>query len=364
MKKTATITWITYSNFGTYLQAFALQQFIKSLGYENKILDDSNFIYKKFYWKYELKKFFLSFSKSYRMYNKYNKLSMKHYKDFKNKFIDLEYNINNVYLNSQYEIFICGSDQIWRPFLLNRNPNSGFYYASFSHNKKISYAPSIGVSTIPIEFYPKYKEYLKDFSFLSLREEQGIKEIKKITGKHIEQVVDPTLLLSKEEWNRLLPQKNIKNNKYVLCYLLTPNIKYITTARNYAKKHGLIMKMFFNDRTYYYYSDELICAGPLEFLDAIRNADYIFTDSFHGSIFSAIFEKQFITFKRFTDNAQSQNSRVENLLKMFNLPNRLISSNDLDFIEKLQDIDYNTLQKSLNPFIEHSKQYIIKALSE
>ena len=90
MKSTAIITWITYPNFGTYLQAFALQNYIKSLGYINKVLDDSHFIKKNFSLKYELKKIYWSFHKDYRAFKRSNKQVLKLYAQFKKKYINLE----------------------------------------------------------------------------------------------------------------------------------------------------------------------------------------------------------------------------------------------------------------------------------
>lgn len=115
-----------------------------------------------------------------------------------------------------------------------------------------------------------------------------------------------------------------------------------------------------------FWADELLCAGPLEFLTAIKNAEVVFTDSFHGSIFSTIFEKEFFLFKRFkdTDGDQNQNSRIYHLIAMLGMPNRIFDENNLDAIDQQSRIDFEKAKDSLAPYIEKSEQYLINALNE
>lgn len=314
MKKIANITWITYPNFGTFLQAYALQQYIISLGYEDVILDDSTVINNHVDWKFRVKKWIWSLGKTYRRYINSQKIAQKLYGRFKEEHILIESNVKDVKrLNETYDCFVCGSDQIWNPFSLS-NPKSGFFYADFAEKKKISYAPSIGVSSVPSDFVDRFHALIKGFSFLSAREKEGQKIMQKLSGKCVANVVDPTLLLDGQQWSKLLDShKKIADEKYVLGYFLTPNPVYIEAAKAYAYKNGYKFKMFYTDKSYYSVADELITAGPIEFLQAIHDAQHLFTDSFHGSIFASIFKVQFITFKRFKNTITSQNSRVENL---------------------------------------------------
>ncbi len=366
MKRTAIITWITYPNFGTYLQAFALQKYIKSLGYENKILNDAPYTSKFSNWKYELKKALWMCTSNYRVFARSQKESLKLYERFKLENIDLENNASDKsYLNSYYDCFICGSDQIWSPLSLLNNPNADFYFASFATKEKIAYAPSIGLKSIPDKLKYRYVELIKGFKALSAREPQGQQILYELSVEDVVKVVDPTLLLSKEDWERLLAlQEQAEEEKYVLAYFLTPNPIYMKVAKEYARSHKCKFKMFFMDRSCCYFADELIVAGPIEFLMAIKNAGFIFTDSFHGSIFAYIFNVQFVTFKRFKDQIINQNSRVENLLRMMDIPEHLIDEDNLDFISELPVIDFRRVEKSLEPFINTSKQYLQKALSE
>lgn len=363
MKKIANITWITYPNFGTFLQAYALQQYIISLGYEDAILDDSHIIDTHIDWKYRVKKWIWSLDGTYRKYSNSLKTAQKLYDSFKREHILIESNSTDIhYLNETYDCFVCGSDQIWNPFSLS-NPKSAFFYADFTPKKKIAYAPSIGVSSIPSEFEDRFRILIKGFSFLSAREKQGQYIMQKLSGQCVANVVDPTLLLNENQWSKLLVNNKIATGgKYVLGYFLTPNSIYIEAAKAYAHRYGYRFKMFYTDKTYSSVADELITAGPIEFLQAIHDAEYLFTDSFHGSIFASIFRVQFVTFKRFKNTITSQNSRVENLLKMMDVEERLLSEENVADIDKLKEIDFEQVWSQITPYITESKDYLIHAL--
>jgi len=362
MKKIANITWITYHNYGTFLQAYALQQYINSLGYQSIVLNDEFIIENKISWKAEIRRMIGKLNKDYRMFLRSQKDSANLYKQFKREHIVLDNNISDIdYLNRVYDCFVCGSDQIWNPFSF-KNTKNDFFYADFAKKKKVAYAPSIGVASIPKEYVERFKKLIQDFSFLSARERQGKEVMEKLTGKIVYEVVDPTLLLGQGEWRKLINNSHKATQKYVLGYFLTPNPIYINIAKEYAHEMGYEFRMLYTNRSYSAVADKLITAGPVEFLKAIHNAQYVFTDSFHGSIFSSIFRIQFVTFKRFKNTITSQNSRVENLLRIMNLENHLIGIEDISKIYTLEKIDFNNVWERLSSIIEESKQYLSVAL--
>lgn len=361
--QTATITWVTYCNFGTFFQAYALQKYVTELGYANAILDDSSMIVSRTSWKYELKKFLMRVSdESFRRYERSKKQTDRLFGDFKREVLKVDGCVSSLQsVDAKYDTFICGSDQIWNPFSLD-NPNAGFYYASFTDKKKIAYAPSIGVSEVPQQYKARQKELTSGFDFLSAREQQGVDILHELTGKDVEMVVDPTLLLDKGQWNKLLPEETPCNEKYILAYFLTPNRTFINTALEYARREGLRLKMFFTDKSYCDFDCDLLTAGPIEFLHYVRDAECLFTDSFHGSIFASIFHTQFFTFRRFRETARSQNSRVENLLEMMGISERLLGEDSCGKVWKLSCIDFARVDGNLAPFIKKSKEYLEKAL--
>ncbi len=363
-RSVAIITWVTYRNFGTYLQAFALQQYLSRAGFSCAILDDSSQVVgHKSCWKYEVKKFLLRLlQKNFREFDRSFTKSCSLFDNFKRNNLSVDYIGSDLAsLDEKYDIYVCGSDQIWNPFYLD-NPYAQYFYAPFTKKKKVSYAPSIGVSRVPPEYKARMEKLVCDFECLSAREQQGVDILHELTGRNVARVVDPTLLLDASKWNSLLPGSPSCKEQYVLAYFLTPNTTFINTAVKYARERGLRLKMFFTNKSYCRYDCDLISAGPIEFLHYVRNAECLLTDSFHGSIFSSIFHTQFFTFLRFKQNAESQNSRVENLLGMMGLGERLLDEDSCGKVGTLPDIDFVTVDSRLAPFIKQSKEYLEEAL--
>ena len=170
--KVAIITWCCYYNFGTYLQAYALQRFLSEKGYDVKIIDDYHFSLEqpfrvriKSFLKNIIKKFFFRDRYEFR---KIDKISARKYRSFKKEYLSVDYHIKSLSkVNQRYDVFICGSDQIWNPGGFGRKDND-YYFASFANKPKIAYAPSIGVKSIPSE----YKKGSTDFSCGKLTKHQ------------------------------------------------------------------------------------------------------------------------------------------------------------------------------------------------
>lgn len=364
--KLAIITWCNYHNFGTFLQVYALQTFLKNNGYDAKIIDDYKFSVKQPFLieiKIFLKKFIKQIYFHFRLKNdNMDKISVALYDLFKQKYLDVDYDVKSLQkLNKRYESYICGSDQIWNPGGFARKDND-FYFASFTKSPKIAYAPSIGVKEIPDEYKKHFTQLISDFSFLSMREHTAAKVLMDICGKTIETVVDPTLLLDRQDWYKLVDICT-NNQKYVFVYFLTYNQAYINQAREYANKHGLKLRIV-KPCGVKMPVGEMESAGPIEFLRLISEASFVMTDSFHAVIFSIIYKKQFVVFKRFKDtDKDSQNSRIENFLSMIKLPERLIGKENLQQINNnIHNINFDEVDMKLNNFISNSKNYLLSAL--
>lgn len=363
MKRTATLTWNTYCNFGTFLQAYALQQVIKSMGYENKIIDDERIV-KRFSPLGKIKGLvkYLILPRQ-RKYVASERVSKRLYEQFKTEELDVDYCIDADHLNEIYDVFVCGSDQIWNTYSMIC-PQRHFFYATFTNKKKVAYAPSINAFELSSDKKKCLKELVKDFYTLSAREENGVKLLQEASGKEVSKVVDPTLLLNKREWEKLLEKRPRKiTEKYVLGYFLTPNDSYIAVCKEFAHRRGLKFKMFYNFPKYISQADEVITAGPIEFLEAIRGAEYVMTDSFHGSIFSYLFEVPLFHFIRFHNENYAQNARVVNLLAMLGIDSHLIDTNNFKDIEMLDDIDYEKAKLKIQPQIDLSREYLRQALN-
>lgn len=366
--RTATVTWIKHANFGTYLQAYALQQTIFKLGYQNFIIDDSTIIEEKrpsvsFFTRLKTYLITIVHNGNFKIYQ-YK--SNKRYAEFRQKYLQIDTCTQPLaQLSDRYDLFICGSDQIWYPSDAIFSP---YYYLAFTNKKKIAYAPSLGTSNYPQNFIPKVTPLLQRIDALSVREYQGANLLQDILGRKVEVVLDPTLLLTSYDWEQLLSTCSDAGNDdtpYILCYFLGNNVRYMNFVSDFARQKGLLVKIFATHPSYLSFGDKAMACGPLEFLQAIKQSTYFFTDSFHGTIFSIHFEKRFYTFKRFDDSSKlNQNSRIENLFSLIGLSSFFLGPDDLEKIPQLPDIDYSKVKGNIQSERNKSLNFLINALKD
>lgn len=355
-------------NYGGMLQSFALTKYINSLGYDCEQIT-TDFISSNDIKLIGSGKGLKSLLKSAVKYVIYlfikNKLS-----DRRRAFLYFEEivphsstvynreNINNT--NVIYDYFITGSDQVW-----NMSWYKPEYFLSFVKNKpKISYAASM-----PTSFSDKNNiiiaEHLKDFTNISVREQELVDIISKLSNKKVSHTVDSTLLLSKDEWDEICDDRIIEE-PYLICYFLSSNKSIRKTVTKFAKKKKIkivilphvgginVSDCFFGDM-------KLFDISPSQFLSLIKYADYILTDSFHASVFSCIYDKPFVVFSR--RGAESMNSRIHTLLKLYGKNDRFVS--DITDISQLENKLDNCLPDDdflLQNAINESKIFIRKSL--
>lgn len=187
----------------------------------------------------------------------------------------------------------------------------------YTNKPKISYAASFGVSEIPDKLKKEYIDGLNSIDHISVRESAGKDIVEKLTEKEATVVLDPTLLLTKEEWKELINDRQEYTEKYVLTYFLDqPNKLNSQYIKDYAKQKGYIIKNLVD-----IHDKELWVADPSEFVNLFSQAEAIFTDSFHACVFSIIFEKYFEVFERNTE-LPSMNSRIDTLFSDLGLEDR------------------------------------------
>lgn len=373
-KKIAKLTWLNNGNYGSVLQALALQKYLTNNGYDVTDLDYNASI------KTKLKNWLVNKNSPKLFLGKYKEAKRrKEYKEpkkfeirgqrfteFKNK----NMKTSNVCRNPEeikreaenYDVFICGSDQIWSPALMN----PVFYFSFLGKDRcKIAYAPSFGVVDTTEEKKRKISKYLKEFDYISVREPQGQKIVKEIIGKDVPVVIDPTLLVNKNDWENYTGERLIKD-KYIFCYLLTPNPVYIDAIKKFAEFKKLKVVIVPTSKGPFETGfEEYVDAGPEQWLNFIQNAEYVCTDSFHGCIFSSIFNREFILFKRFQDtDKKSENSRVYNLVRLLQEEERLIDEKNIDSIYDLEKIDFNKINQIIVEEAEKSGEWLIHALED
>ena len=264
-------------------------------------------------------------------------------------------------VSKSFDTIICGSDQIWAPNVYNP-----IYMLDFvpDNINKVSYAASIGLESIPDEMVENYKKYIGRIYHISVREEKGKEILKNQCGIESTVVLDPTLLLPKEEWDKLKKKSTIKE-KYIFCYFLKKDHQYKELVKDFAKK---------NDYAIYGVSDnandsswmqtfDFRTVGPQEFIGLIESAQCIFTDSYHGTIFSMIYHKPFLLFEKFTSNDTiCQNSRIEQLRTYFGIDKNIVRADSINTIEIAQ-VNYDEFESALAKLREGSRSFLKQALN-
>lgn len=369
MKHIGIITLNGYFNYGNRLQNYALQKTLEKMGYEvDTIVNDTKKVQKKSQTekrtvidkvKLAAKLPFSELAEKVerkvtnRLYSKRRKMRTELFKEFSKKYInetDFSITENNTpkSLVDSYDYFIVGSDQVWNP---HYQKGSSVEFLTFApKSKRISYAASFGISSIPEEYKERYATWLAEMNHISVREHAGANIVNELTGRNVEVVVDPTLLLTKEEWLEISEPASDKPMKgYILTYFLgkipKERKKYIDKI---AKENDLevINLAQMNERTPY-------LSGPSEFIDYINSAQLFFTDSFHGAAFSIMLNTPFIVFDR-AGSSMSMNSRIDTLLDTFDMEtryfNNFINENELFTVDftKVETILENEKAKAMN----------------
>lgn len=355
-KRIAIVTWTRWRNYGTILQSFALQKVVQQLGYDVYVLRDTyiksdydiaNYKVPSFIERLKAKirrivKFITFETTKESPFWSYDKELYEKCERFRSRNIrywDVCYDNSNLSeIESNFDAFICGSDQIW---ISSDGLFSSYYFLDFVKQKpKISYAPSISNSNYSQSKLQKMANWLSDFHSVSVREEIGKKVLSAIYSKKIEICIDPTLLLSRQEWMKLL---NLKDEPadYVFCYFLGNQTWYKSDSIEFCKKNGLLMVYPPMMESDYEIGNTEYAPDPQEFVELILNSKWVLTDSLHALIFSFIFRKEVLVFPRFAeDDPASENSRIEDFLQTFGLQDRMIKKRGR-ILQQISPIDYS-----------------------
>ena len=245
----------------------------------------------------------------------------KNFKYFSRKYVPYSkvYNENTISeAANEYDVFVTGSDQVWNP-----NWYSAAFFLPFApdNKPKIAYAASVGVDTITEEQYAFMQPMIQRLNCISVREENAVSILQGMTEKKIEWVLDPTLLLSAEEWNEVASENPVKE-PYVFAYILGDRKDNQKCATGFAKNKGLKLVTFpftaSGSVRQALFGDIHSYGGPDVWLSLIRDAEYVITDSFHAVVFSIVYRKRFVVLRRNEDgDSKSMNSRIYSLCKMF-----------------------------------------------
>lgn len=388
MKKIALVTCYDKHNYGSMLQAYATQMALDRLGIDNETIDISGvchqihrakiiyFIqasctsdilrYKVGMAKNVIKK---RFQKS-----EYRRLSHIRHQKFQ-LFLESQFRLSKPYrtktqlsqaCKEQYQSVLVGSDQLWLP----SNIAADYFTLNFvpKHVNKVSYGTSFGITSLTPRFEKKSQRFLGRMNHISVRESSGQSLIENLLGKTVPVVCDPTLLFTGEEWMTVQKKEAIEKDAYILCYFLGNNPLHRKFATRLKEATDMKVIAFVHLDEFVkldeIYADETpYNVGPVEFLNYIRNASYVCTDSFHGSVFASLYHKDFFTFRRYAKTTRhSTNGRVEHLLDQLGLRERLMVGNE-DVCQCVSlEIDYAEVDQRLEAMREYAYGYLREAL--
>ena len=372
MKTIGIITIHKINNYGSVFQAYALQKVCEEMGFNVEIID-----YK--------------FPNIQHQNNKYAKVSdttpkepvwikllfanalLKQHKgiaEFVRRYQHLSpsvYNTPEELLEDtpHYDIYVTGSDQLWSPRHCNGDPAFMLHFAP-DDALKISYAASIGTNKIPEDLRPLYKRLLNRYRYIGVRETSGVEIIKEVVGMRATTVLDPTLLLSHEEWNKIATSRRLVKKRYILCYFLNYSFNAFPFADELAefvqKQTGYDIvrvarpphKLKFSNTNY------KVGASPEDFLALVRDAEMVLTTSFHGTAFAVNYGKPLFSI---VEDRNAGDSRQVSLLRSLGMDQQILSVTD-----KFPDVEQGRYevemeQKKLGVLRFESKQFLLTALN-
>lgn len=363
-KKVGIVTWYKNGNYGGTLQAYALMKTVEELGYQPEFIDyqPGHSAFKSVIRKLKNTVFLLRYPLSSK--------SRAHIWEFVRSNMPESPLLTSSkelveYVTSQYDACICGSDQIWS--LVGKQEPA--YFLSFCpKDKRIAYAPSIGLSEVSDNDREFFKQHVSPIPFLSVREKRGMEIIRELTSREAELVADPCILRTAAQW-REFSSKKMNGEEYILCYFIGKNDQYLEIGNNLSQEYGLPLKFVSSKRVKYDRKcGEQVPCDLNSFVSLFDNAKYILTDSYHGLIFSLILEKEFGVFERFSlDDPLNQNSRIYSLLSVLGDEEAIIvdaetADSVLHRLRSLEDIN-SKLQEFRSKSINYLKKSLSKATS-
>lgn len=365
----AIITFHRAYNYGAVLQCYALYHTLEKLGHECYVLD---------YWpKYFYNQYYIQSGFSFThppIKTWINHLRTKKVLDKRNQGFEMflknhleltpvEINDGRIALeNNTFNLYITGSDQVWNDRCARFDRNYFLDFDCAKAGKRASYAASFGLKKIPEELRKEYQERLKGFMAYSVRENEGKDILEDLLGVNASVNCDPTLLLSQCDWNNISPTNNEPSDPFVLVYYVTKTDELQQRAYSYAKKKGyklVILPCNMNIDVLTGKNDKVFNAelhlndSPMDFLKLFKSASYVFTNSFHGTVFSLLYHKQFCSQIQLTGN--KRNNRALNLLYQVGL---ISSDFKEDAFNTDMDTDWNLVDKNIEMMRSEGLNYL------
>ena len=368
--KACIVTFSSAHNYGAVLQVFAMQEYLKGLGLDVDVINYRPKEIDNAYKLYNVKKKGPKIIRGIKKIRKYIYVNLREKWKIERR-DNFEYFINNILHTTKpymtlkeiqndslkYDILIAGSDQIW-----NTDLTKGFkpaYFLEFANRdaRRISYAASLGKDELPEKYILFYKRYLENFDFISVREENMIDLLKQVTDKKVVRVLDPTLLVDKEVYDKAKIETKFKGKDYIYVHFIGMDEKTYEIADKMSK---ILNLPIVHNRENGLFENELegqFHGRPDELISVIDNAKFVITNSFHITVFSLIYEKDFITIPH-----AKRPERMKNLLEIAGLSNHLVE--DVRIMPKLDTlkINYKEVEKRLLEERKKSIEFLNNAI--
>lgn len=364
MKKIGIITFHRSYNCGSMLETYALHYFLKKIGIPNEVIDFSNSGQRRLYAVFFECNTFRNILKNIMIFPHKSRIARnnRQYEEFKNRNLRLSQEFRYMeQLKGNYDIVIAGSDQIWN--ITIQDGDDAYFLPWLKKGRKVAYAPSFGAKNIMIwsEQPERYNRWIRAFDALSVRESNGAKWIRELTGREAEILPDPTLLLDAEEYEKLLDDTCTPKEDYIFFYSPSFQKDICRLVRKISRRYGMPVVVW-NTKTYYtraVYRYGFVLPhyeSPAVYLSLIRNAALVITTSFHGTVFSTIFRKRFYVIKN--GDMFGEDDRVWTLLESVKMVERLIASDYSNEYDYLQMISYEEYETALGRLREQAYDYL------
>lgn len=364
--KIGILTIFDADNYGAVLQALALQTCIEKTGYECEIINYATVITTPRFYGFSLRpRAFLWFMERFLRRLGSEEIKRYRFRKFRKEFLKCsEYYPHASSINSRkYAGIVVGSDQVWNP-RINRGDRAYLLHFVEQGVPKIAYAPSFGGCVLTTEEAGQYLNELSTFTALSCRENEGARLIEALTDQtDVPVVLDPTLLLTASDYVAFeMTDDTANSGRYILCYYVgffSPRSELVKSAEHLSRKTGLPVRYISNEvYTSWTRAFHVRSPSPGQFLFLIKHADYVVTNSFHGSVFSIIYHREL-----FCCLSGSANTRMKTLFSLLGVHERLFSEADeLKRRRPVQPIDFRQVEEFLRKLREISWQYLDASL--
>lgn len=391
IKKKIGIAAVTYKdNFGSALQTYATQYTLEKLGCDARIFEIKGVhrsIMAKKLWYYagrlfdpiEAKYLFANLSSRSRkqasvatdQFAQEMKVRHQMYQNFNKKWNKMLPTVKGWdglrKQAAEMDAVVVGSDQLWRP----SNIVGCYYTLEFvpDNIKKVSFSTSFGVPELPARLHKHAKKYLSRMEHISVREDSGVRIVKRESGREATVVCDPTMMLTAEEWMHIQDEKPFADGKYILMYLMGDNPGQREFVKKLKEATGCRIVGLLHGATYISYDEDVVDekpfnVGPSEFVNLIRNAQYVCTDSFHCCVFSILNSTKFFAFRRWPDDSKfSANDRLYTLLKFTGLERRMLDGSENVKVCASDEINFKDVLERVNRRRKESLVFLVNALN-